>query len=167
MIQKLKNTVRQGLATTLPKSNRVLILDNLKAEANAVVFANYVAEHCGKPVYFVVKKSRIQAIMHLFHKNVHLLELGSRGHFIAQMTCRYIFTTHGHSKSSKRQLYINLWHGAGYKKRGKARGMHGFYSDVTVATSKVNQKMLADGFSVPLKSVYVSGCPRNDQLLRS
>lgn len=167
MIKKLKNRIQQGLAKTLPKSDRVLVLDNQKGETNAVAFANYVASHYDKPVYFVVKKTMIDQMHHLFHPKVQLLELGSRAHFVARLTCKYIFSTHGETKRSNRQISVNIWHGVGHKKLGKARGMGGVDADITVGTSKLSQKMLAEFFGVAESSVLLSGYPRNDELLQA
>ncbi len=163
----IKKTIRKSLNQLAPKLNRVLFIDNFKGETNAIAMANYVAANYSFKVYYIVEKGMEGKLSPLLHPNVKTVILGSLEYSIVKMTSKYVFGTHGFAKNSKNQITINLWHGVGHKKINMARGMGGHYADFTVATSEFVQEMFAYFFDVPLKSVLISGYPRNDELLHA
>lgn len=52
----LKNTLYRFANKLFPKFDRILVIGSSKAESNAIEFANYLAEHSNKNIYFFVIK---------------------------------------------------------------------------------------------------------------
>jgi CDP-glycerol glycerophosphotransferase (TagB/SpsB family) len=166
----VKRQIVTGLNKLLPKFNRILIADNKKLACNAVELANYISDQYKIPIYFAVSNGYKLHAKKLLSPNIRLVTYsGSLFKFIA-LTCKYMFSTHGfHYGSSKKQMLINVWHGAGHKRIRLSRGTgeSGIPADMTVATSELSKKMFSEFFGIPIESVFISGYPRNDLMLRA
>ena len=164
---KVKCFLRKNLIQNLPKTNRVILIDSMNAETNAIAMANHIAEHYNMPVSFVVKHSFKKLINPLLNDKVKLVTIGSLKFNLTYLTSKYILSTHGFLKTPKSQIHVNLWHGVGHKKIKAARGYGGVQADITVATSELTQNMFSNFFEVPIDSVFISGYPRNDIMLKA
>jgi|GEM_PF-985634 len=154
---------------SLPKINRVVIYEHLMIESNAVEVANYISQQYKIPVYYIVSKKMKPYARDILAPGIRTLDRHGLYSVIMLMLCKYVFITHGpfFKNTPKSQLLINLWHGVGHKRIRKLRGGDGIPADITVATSKLTKDMFSKAFGVPSESVFVSGYPRNDILLRA
>jgi CDP-glycerol glycerophosphotransferase (TagB/SpsB family) len=160
------------LTKVLPKFNRVLIQDNFKGESNAIEIANYISKHYDYPVLYTVNKSFKPYAANLLSPEIRLIEWMSILYLLYRPTSKYIFSTHGFlviGASGRNQVHINLWHGVGHKKirLSKREGGPGIPADITAATSELSKKMFSEFFGVSPQSVFISGYPRNDLMLRA
>jgi CDP-glycerol glycerophosphotransferase (TagB/SpsB family) len=160
------------LNKVLPKSNRVLVQDNFKGASNAIEIANYISEHYEYPVFYIVDKYFKPHAENLVSPNVRLLKRTSLLFVLYRPTSKYILSTHGFSimrTSGRNQFHVNLWHGVGHKKirLSMGYGEKGIPADITVATSELSRKMFSESFGVSQESVFISGYPRNDLMLRA
>ncbi len=167
-----KRSIFRLLNKLLPKLGRIVVLGSENAESNAVEMANSLAIHVNDKVFFIVPKNLKPYFKQLLNRNVRLTTRNSIIYYYLYLTAKYVFSTHGGSPligSSKRQKEINIWHGVLYKNirmlRGK--GEEGIHADITVGTSPLSQKMFSEAFGVRESSVFISGYPRNDLMLRA
>jgi CDP-glycerol glycerophosphotransferase (TagB/SpsB family) len=156
----------------LPKFNRVLVQDNFKGASNAIETANYISRHYDYPVFYVVDKYFKPYAENLVAPEVRLLKRTSILFIFYRSTSKYILSTHGFPlipSSGRNQVHVNLWHGVGHKKIRLAMGFGepGIPADITVATSELSRKMFSEFFGVSPESVFISGYPRNDLMLRT
>lgn len=182
-MKNLKVTLKKGLTKTyqtgidllnktLPKRNRVIVIGNHTIEDNAVGLADYIATHYDIPVYYELSKKYFPCVSHLLSPKVKFLDAASTYKCLFKaLTSRYVFYTYPYAlanySSSKRQKFINVWHGAPYKKMAMDMGRPGIPADITIATSDLFQKILSKSFGVPEKSFIITGYPRNDMMLRA
>lgn len=164
---QFKTFLRHSLNRIFPKLNRVMLIDSLNAETNAIAMANYISKNYDLPVSFVVKNEYKKPIVALLDSKIKVIGIGSLSFKLASLTSKYILSTHGFLTPPKNQMHINLWHGVGHKKIKAVRGYSGVSADITVATSKFTQKMFAEFFEVPKNSVFISGYPRNDVMIHA
>lgn len=171
-MSNIKSKLFKLFRKVAPKFNWVLISGNYQVEANTVELANYIAEHYSFKVFFAVDKAVRSNVKSLLRPNVRVVNFGPAFRF-CYFTCKYIFATHPGEKKlfvghlSERQTLINVWHGVGHKKIRLLRGQPGIPADITVATSDLTRKMFAECFGVELSSIFISGYPRNDLMLRA
>lgn len=154
----------------LPKYNRVLIIGNHTVEDNAVGLADYIATHYNMPIYYELSKNYFPIVSKLVSTKVKLIDSSSTYKCLFKaLTSTYIFYTYPYALanygSSGRQKFINVWHGAPYKKMAMDMGRPGIPADITVATSELFQKILSKSFGVAEKSFIITGYPRNDMML--
>lgn len=152
-----------------PKFFRVLVVGNNGLESNAIELANYLSNHYAIKVYFAVASQFHENIHKVLGKNVCVIPYGGRKFLYYFLTSKYVFATHNWgaaANGSKRQVYVNVWHGASYKKLRIARGESGIPADYTLATSDIAKKAFHEFFGVGLQSIIISGYPRNDMMLR-
>ncbi len=153
----------------IPKRDCAFVVGFKNLESNTVEFSNYLVDHYALPVYLSVPPEMIGRVRDVVRSEVKLVKYG-RIRFIATLlSSKYIFASHAIpvQKTTKRQFYTNIWHGAGHKKIRLARGEGGIAADLTIATSEMTQKMFAEFFGVDLKDMIISGYPRNDLMLRA
>jgi CDP-glycerol glycerophosphotransferase len=161
-----------ALNKMLPKFERVLIIGFPNVESSAVATANYIVSHYEIPVSYVISHKQKDDPKGLLLPGVKVISSDGgfkpQLHFFWQLfSSKYLFLTHGIflASFSKRQVVTNIWHGILYKKIGLLLGGRSIPAHVTVGTSALTRKMFAEAFGVPEAKVYVSGYPRNDQLL--
>ena len=85
---------------------------------------------------------------------------------------RFVVSTHGYFpdiRTSEKQIHINLWHGMPFKRIGRMlENVHtngkSDEADMTIATSEVFQKIMAQSFGLSTQKVLVTGQPCNDVL---
>lgn len=156
----------------LPKNHQVIVLGNTKMESNAVEMANYIHANYDIPVYYLVTRTFMESGKKILSPGIKLVEYGPRFRFILS-TSKYVFSTHPSSKGiftgslARKQVLVNVWHGVFYKNIRKLRGESGIPADVTVGTSILTKKMFSEAFGVEPESVFISGYPRNDIMLRA
>jgi CDP-glycerol glycerophosphotransferase (TagB/SpsB family) len=169
----VKEQIITGLNKLVPSFNRILIIGNKGLACNAVELANYISDRYDFPVYFAVSDEFRPYAKELLSPNIRLVAYSRNFFQIVILLCRYfsskyIFSTHGYNYgSSKEQMLINVWHGAGHKRIRLLRGDSGVPADMTVATSKLSKEMFSKFFGVPVESIFISGYPRNDLMLRA
>jgi CDP-glycerol glycerophosphotransferase (TagB/SpsB family) len=149
-----------------------LVQDNFKGASNAIEIANYISEHYDYPVFYIVDKYFKPYAENLVSPNVRLLKRTSLLFIFYRSTSKYILSTHGFlimRTSGRNQFHVNLWHGVGHKKirLSMGYGEPGIPADTTVATSELSRKMFSESFGVSQESVFISGYPRNDLMLRA
>jgi CDP-glycerol glycerophosphotransferase len=168
-IQKISDQVYRLINKALPKYRRVMVMGDAKLETNALEVANYIRSHYNIHVYYMVAKKFRSSAQTFLLPGITLVNYPGLYFRYIQLTSKYIFSTHASTLggSSKKQKFINVWHGVGHKKIRKLRGEAGIPADVTVATSAFTKTMFAECFDVPLQSVFISGYPRNDLMLRA
>ncbi|MGO3184227.1 MAG: CDP-glycerol glycerophosphotransferase family protein [Aequorivita sp.] len=153
-----------------PKLKRVLIVGHEDLESNAISLANYIQDNYRIKVYFAVDHKFHKNIYKVLNSNVKLVSLKSRRFILSYISSKYVFATHHlpfDGNASKRQVFVNVWHGASYKKLRMARGGAGIYADITLATSKLEKKAFSEFFGVRMESIFISGYPRNDMMLKA
>jgi len=87
---------------------------------------------------------------------------------------KYIFTTHNSfiRIKSKKQIYINLWHGMPLKKMSymennfneKDISYNINNTDIMISTSVLTKSLLSSCFNIKANKIYITGQPRNDYL---
>ena len=172
LLKALRLKFLSALNKMLPKYKRALIIGFPNVESSAVATANYIASHYDIPVSYVVSNKQKDDPRGLLLPGVKVIPsngtLRSQFNFFWQLfSSKYLFLTHGIflGSFSKRQVVTNIWHGILYKKIGLLLGGRPIPAHVTVGTSALTRKMFSEAFGVPESKVFVSGYPRNDQLL--
>lgn len=98
--------------------------------------------------------------------NLRLLPKSSRRAFVAYLTARYVFFTHGLYGSPpppRRKTVVNLWHGDGPKRR---KGFVEIRSTYVVSGTELWGAPREQAFGVGHGGVLVTGNPRIDQFQR-
>jgi CDP-glycerol glycerophosphotransferase (TagB/SpsB family) len=167
----IKGLIREFLNKLLPKSNKVIIIDHGKGESNAIEVANYIHKHYNLPVFLSVNGEIKGYARNILNPGVRLVNRRSIALKFVYLTSKYIFTTHGSiiEGTPNGQLWVNIWHGVGHKRirLTRGRGEKGIPADITVATSDLSKKMFSESFGVPAESIFISGYPRNDLMIRA
>jgi CDP-glycerol glycerophosphotransferase (TagB/SpsB family) len=170
-MKTIKELIRESLNKVLPKFNKVIIIDHGRGESNAIEAANYIHKHYDLPVFLSMNEEIKGYARKILGPGVRLVNRRSIALKFAYLTSKYIFTTHGSIlyDTPKRQLWVNIWHGVGHKRirLTRGRGEKGIPADITVATSDLSKKMFSESFGVSAESVFISGYPRNDLMLRA
>ena len=168
-VSKFREKLYRFLNKILPKFRQVIVIGDSRIETNALELANYISGHVKVPVYYVVTKKFSAAAKSLLLPGIKLVNYPGLHYRVLHLSSKYIFSTHGSSLggSTKRQKFINVWHGVGHKKIRLLRNEAGIPATVTVATSPLTQSMFSECFGVPLDSVFICGYPRNDLMLRA
>lgn len=152
----------------LPKSMQLVVTGGEKAEANAIEIANYVADHYDFPVYYVVNDFFRPYSDSILSKRVKRIDTINKTRLkMIYLTSKYFISTHDVllKRTPKNKVFVNLWHGVGHKKGWKDESKN-LLADVTVATSDMTKEMFSHFFKVPIETVFISGYPRNDLMLR-
>lgn len=87
----------------------------------------------------------------------------------AYWRAKVVVHTHGvfgSRRASKAKRFVNIWHGMPVKLLERASDVGRFQTDVTIATSAVHARHLADTWGIGLDRVELTGLPRNDVLMR-
>lgn len=150
-----------------PKKKQLIISGGDRADSNAVEAANYISEHYDFPVYFSINDFFEPYADSILSKKVRQLKNKSFEMEILKLKTKWLMGTHtSHLRPlPKNQIFINLWHGVGHKSKGIEENY--LKSDITVATSEMTQKMLADLMHLPEETFIITGYPRNDLMLRA
>lgn len=150
-----------------PKKKQLIISGGDRADSNAVEAANYISEHYDFPVYFAVNDFFEPYADSILSKKVHRIKENSFKLKIIRLRSKWLMGTHDSLLRSLpiNQIFINLWHGVGHKKKGMIENE--LKSDITVATSEMTQKMLAELMHLSEDTFIVTGYPRNDMMLRA
>lgn len=167
----------------VPKKNRAIFGSFPSLSGNALALYQYILEE--RPdisrkyelVWSVGNEdyeetlNRIKAIDSNFNHKV--VKRSSVSGILSFMRSSLIISTHGfypEIDTSKKQKHINLWHGMPFKKIGLAVGSHieskKDKADITIATSELFQKCMAEAFGLENKDVWITGQPCNDILLK-
>lgn len=164
---KLNIKIYDLLNRLTPKKKQLIISGGDRADSNAVEAANYISEHYDFPVYFRVNDFFEPYADVILSKKVRQLKNKSFEMEILKLRTKWLMGTHtSHLRPlPKNQIFINLWHGVGHKKKGMEEDK--LKSDITVATSEMTQKMLADLMHLSEETFIVTGYPRNDLMLRA
>lgn len=164
---KLNIKIYDLLNRLTPKKKQLIISGGDRADSNAVEAANYISEHYDFPVYFTVNDFFEPYADSILSNKVRQLKNKSFEMEILKLRTKWLMGTHtSHLRPlPKNQTFINLWHGVGHKKKGMEEDK--LKSDITVATSEMTQKMLADLMHLPEETFIVTGYPRNDLMLRA
>ena len=88
---------------------------------------------------------------------------------------KYIVSTHGYFpgiKTASSQTHVNLWHGMPFKRIGRLlEEVHtngkSDEADITISTSSVFTKLMAQSFGIDEKFVLMTGQPCNDSLFEN
>lgn len=165
----LKNIFFRVANKLLLKVDRIIVSGNDFAESNAIEFANFIAQNNTRKIYYLASKEFKPYIKQLLSSQVKIINDNTIRAYYMRLSSKYIISTHGSSLagSSKRQTDVNIWHGLLYKNIRLLRDETGLYSDITVGTSPLSQKMFSEAFGVPLDSIKITGYPRNDMMLRA
>lgn len=152
-----------------PKFDQVIIQGFPNAESGAVEVANYIRNTYPMPVYFVVSNKNNDNPGKVLLPNIRVINRSDFLFLFKYVTSRYVFFTHGtpFNSFSKRQTVVNMWHGILYKRVGVLNGRPPMPAQITVGTSELTRMMFSKAFGVPKETVFVSGYPRNDVLIRS
>jgi CDP-glycerol glycerophosphotransferase (TagB/SpsB family) len=146
----------------------VVITGGDKADANAIEIANYVADHYDFPVYYVVNDFFRPYSDSILSKRVKRIDTINKTRLkMIYLNSKYFISTHDVllKRTPKNKVFVNLWHGVGHKKGWKDESKN-LLADVTVATSDMTKEMFSHFFKVPIETVFISGYPRNDLMLR-
>lgn len=164
---KLNIKIYDLLNRLTPKKKQLIISGGDRADSNAVEAANYISEHYDFPVYFSVNDFFEPYADSILSKKVRQLKNKSFEMEILKLRTKWLMGTHtSHLRPlPKNQIFINLWHGVGHKKKGMEEDK--LKSDITVATSEMTQKMLAELMHLPEETFIITGYPRNDLMLRA
>ncbi len=164
---KLNIKIYDLLNRLTSKKKQLIISGGDRADSNAVEAANYISEHYDFPVYFTVNDFFEPYADSILSDKVRQLKNKSFEMKILKLRTKWLMGTHtSHLRPlPKNQTFINLWHGVGHKKKGMEEDK--LKSDITVATSEMTQKMLADLMHLPEETFIVTGYPRNDLMLRA
>lgn len=160
----------------IPKENRAVVISNAKAEDNAIEMANFLAAHFEGKVDILLPEEEIAGMKQFLDPRINVYKCPR--HMALNWTDfkhinrgRYIFLTYQflYGKANPEQKYINLWHGLTYKKIQSLRPYDGIpaQADYTISGSEMTRRMNAEIFNVPEDSVWVTGLPRNDLMLRT
>lgn len=148
--------------------NRVLVIGISSIYTNTIEMANYIAANSNKTVYYSAPSDLIPYAKKLLSENVKVIRHKGRKYRYVHVTSKYLFKALGYPhKFSDKQRFINTWHGVPYKMIGMPIDKRPRLADVTVATSPLTQKIFAKAFDVSSESVFISGYPRNDVLIRT
>jgi CDP-glycerol glycerophosphotransferase (TagB/SpsB family) len=100
--------------------------------------------------------------------DVRLVDAGSLRGLWTFLRARVVVHTHGLygiPPRSRRQLYINLWHGWGSKELAVRPPVAARQSDVVTVCSASGQRAVAAAWGLDPSAVVVTGLPRNDVLV--
>lgn len=167
LLTQLNIFIFNALNYLIPKKEQVIITGGLKADANAIEMANYVSQHYKMPVYYETNSFFAPYAKDLLHPNVQLLNSNEgKGKWTA-LRSKYKISTHESptKKIPGKSVFVNLWHGVGHKS-GSKDGNRTLAADITVATSDMVKDMFADLFNVSKETIFISGYPRNDLMMR-
>ncbi len=155
--------VMRVLNACAPKFNWAVVISG--CEDTSIVIGNGLLDSPVKRVFVLDSTSRPHRPKELSEK-VHYVRRRTLKAFFLQLLSKYIFFTHGLGdfRASRRQVTVNLWHGAGYKRIGRLQGLQGVPSDYSVVSSPVYQDVHSRAFGVPLERNVITGMPRNDRL---
>ena len=98
-----------------------------------------------------------------------ILAARSRRGIVAYWRARVVVHTHGvfgSHRASRGKRFVNLWHGMPIKKLPTDSEVARHQTDLTIATSSLHARNLADTWNLPLERVAIVGLPRNDVLIR-
>jgi len=156
----------------LPKKKQVLLIGNHQIEDNIIELANYLAANTNYKVICEISESYFDKASSFLDRRVKLenSEKKIKCLFLALRSSHIIYTypySLAFYTKSKRQKFINLWHGVGHKKIGKLAGRAGVPADISVATSEMIRTKFSKTFGVPENSFITAGYPRNDRMLIS
>lgn len=160
------------IKSIIPKYNGVMVVGSYQLETNAVELANYIHQHYKIDVCFVVDKKLKPFVRTLLYPGIKVTSFGPAFRYY-YFTSKYIFATHPGTKGffeaglTSNQTMVNVWHGVGHKRIRLLRGETGIPADITVATSALSKKMFIESFGVEADTVFISGYPRNDLMLRA
>ncbi|WP_432712759.1 CDP-glycerol glycerophosphotransferase family protein [Pedobacter sp.] len=176
-LTKLRQIVRRifhGLNQLLPKTRRAIIVGFPNAESSAIAVANHIYEKYKVPVYYATSYKANDFPEGLLFPGIKVIQRnGTYFNYLLfhyrYMRSKYLFFTHGGVFDSfpATQIATNIWHGVLYKNVGLLDGRTGVKADVTVGTSELTRDMFSRAFGVPAESVYLSGYPRNDLLIKA
>lgn len=163
---KINNFIYDILKSLIPKKEQVIIDGGQNADANAIELANYIASHYKLPVYYYMSPFFEPYAKDLLLPVVKRFGKSSKSKIWIALRTKYRISTHIlPEKKFRKQIYVNLWHGVGHKKEIKDYDVEK-KPNLTVATSKMTKPMLAAYFKIPESTVFISGYPRNDLMLR-
>lgn len=82
---------------------------------------------------------------------------------------RVVIHTHGIGfyRPSRRTTCVNIWHGMPIKRLDPGSDVGRWQTDVTIATSDVHARNLAETWRLRPEQVRITGLPRNDALVRA
>ena len=142
----------------------------VKVEDNAIVLANYLAEHYDIKIYFIALEE-FESFSNIFlNKKIRFVKRRTAKAFFILISSKFLFFTHqGYiTKSSRKQKLINLWHGVGHKKIVKLKGtIKGINADYTLVTSELIKDKFSKAFGISKSSTIMAGYPRNDILIKA
>jgi CDP-glycerol glycerophosphotransferase (TagB/SpsB family) len=174
VINKIGKRTLDFLNLNIPKKKKIIVLGFPNCEPSAVAVANYLVTHYDYPVFYGYDPNLPDKPFKLLNKRIKILSSGGglteqAKYFFHLFSAKYIFMTHGIPIEvfPKRQVIVNIWHGVFYKKLGLLIGGRAIKATTTVATSVLSKKMFAEAFGVAEQTVFISGYPRNDLLLRA
>jgi len=178
----LRSLIRVTLATLAgiikQKENKILFHSMPDATDNSWHLYRYMSRHLeGKHFVWLCESppsvaERIEKHNRASANRVSVVRNRSLLSFFHFCSSEYIFVSHGMPSFLpvlRRAVIVNLWHGMPIKpieflnKKKKTRFVP--YSYV-LSTSDFFSPIMADAFRVPLKTVMVTGLPRNDALLK-
>lgn len=152
----------------IPKKRQLVVTGGEKAEANAIEIANYAAEHYDFPVYYVVNDFFRPYADSILSKRVNRIDTNNKTRLkMIYLTSKYFISTHDviSKKTPRNKVFVNLWHGVGHKKGWKDDSKR-LMADITVATSDMTKEMFSHFFRISPDTIFISGYPRNDLMLR-
>jgi CDP-glycerol glycerophosphotransferase (TagB/SpsB family) len=158
----------------IPKKKKIVVLGFPNCEPSAIATANYLVDHYDYPVYYSYDPRLPDKPFKLLNRKINILRsggslVGQANYFSHLFSAKYIFMTHGIPIEvfPRKQVVVNIWHGVFYKKLGLLMGSRAIKATTTVATSALSKKMFAQALGVAEQTVFISGYPRNDLLLRA
>jgi CDP-glycerol glycerophosphotransferase (TagB/SpsB family) len=174
LLNKIGKRTFDFLNLIIPKKKKIVVIGFPNCEPSAIAIANYLIDHYDYPVYYGYNPRLPDKPFKLLDKRINILRSGGslveRANYFSHLfSAKYIFMTHGIPVEffPKKQVVVNIWHGVFYKKLGLLMGSRSIKATTTVATSALSKKMFAEAFGISDETVFISGYPRNDLLLRA
>lgn len=154
------------LDRVVPKSDSVVIrtFPDLSDQGRELVEA--LARAGQEPVWLV--DERIDSGLASVH--CRIVRTRSVAGIVAFLRAKVVIHTHGvfgAERFSPSKRFINIWHGMPVKKLEADSAVGRNQTDVTIATSQVHAKHLAETWDLQPDQVELTGLPRNDILARA
>jgi CDP-glycerol glycerophosphotransferase len=159
----------EAIARVLGPRAHVVVHGWPASEGNAVEVVRSLAARYRGQIYWLVDEPDDYEIS--APENVRVVRKSSLPGVVKHATSEAVFFTHGlfgDVRPSRRQVFVNVWHGYGPKVNRDAQLSRRpiFPATYVVAGTELYGRRSADDFRVPWTTVILSGNPRIDQFWR-
>jgi len=151
-------------------NDNLILFDSISYSDNAKVLSDYILENTKyKVVWLVDNKAKIEKLNNLktvnrvyFTDSTHKHIYSVAAYYYA-LKARCVFYTHNFhwvGRKNKGQLFVNIWHGSGYKASSGIRPANAF--DYMVVPGKLFVRSKAEFFECTEDEILPLGYPRYD-----